>query len=310
MLNCLILGNAGYLGSVLTGRLLEAGFKVHGLDCLMYDPNSLLRYADDPNFDFDKLDIRQINELKPFLAKADIIIPLQALVGYPLCEKRSVEAMQINFESNKWIAENKSKEQILIYPNTNSGYSYQTSNVPCTEETPMIPSTIYGKSKVEAEKVYQQTPGCTIVRLATIFGTSTRMRTDLLVNNFVWKALRDRVIVLFECNYMRNYVHIWDVCEAFSHIINNWNMCHDQTYNVGNDALNCNKLQLAEEIKKYVNFEIIKAEINSDPDVRNYIVSSQKFYKTGFECTYDLADGIKQLLKVYKMINQPFYGNY
>lgn len=306
----LILGGAGYIGSELTGKLLDSGHKVTVIDNLTYGGDSLLRYSGNPNFDFENIDARQYNDIKPFLAKSDIILPLQALVGFPLCERKSVEATQVNYESNKWIAENKSKDQIIIYPCTNSGYGAVKNNIPCTEESPMNPISVYGKTKVVAETVYRNTDNCTTMRLATVFGPSSRIRTDLLVNNFVWKALKDRSIVLYECAFMRNYIHIWDICNAFNFIIDNWNTCKNDTFNVGNDAINCNKLQLAEQIQKHVKFEIIKAEINTDPDVRNYIVSSQKFYSKGFKCEYSLDEGIQQLIKTYKLIDKPFYGNY
>lgn len=307
----LITGGSGYIGSELVDFLLKDGHQVHVLDNMMYGPaESLLRYSNNPNFEFDQLDVREKTTLAKHLSKADVILPLAALVGFPLCEKRSYEATEVNLEVNRWIAKNKSKEQLLVYPCTNSGYGAVKDGQPCTEESPMNPVSVYGVTKVDAEKIYRQTEGCTTVRLATVFGPSTRMRTDLLVNNFVWKALKDRSIVLYECTFMRNYVHIWDVCRAFKFIIDNWNYCKNETFNVGNDLINANKLELALAVQKHIKFEIIKAEINSDPDVRNYIVSSQKFYNKGFECQYDLDAGIQQLVKAYKLIDIPFYGNY
>ena len=306
----LITGGAGYIGSELVSFFLDEGHEVKVLDNLMYSPDSLLRYVGNDKFSFENLDIRQYNELKKHLIDADVIIPLAALVGFPLCEKKSLEANQVNFEVNKWIAENKTKEQIVIYPCTNSGYGSTTNGIACTEESPMNPVSIYGKTKVDAETIYRNTENCTTIRLATVFGPSSRMRTDLLVNDFVYKAIKDRSIVLYECTFMRNYIHIWDVCRAFLFILNNWDSCKNNTFNVGNDEINANKLLLAETIKKHIDFEIIKAEINSDPDIRNYIVSSQKIYDKGFECKYDLDFGIKQLKKTYKIINRPFYGNY
>lgn len=306
----LITGGAGYIGSELVGYLLKSGHEVRVLDCLEYEPDSLLRYVGHENFDFDKIDIRRIDVLKPFVEEADIIIPLAALVGFPLCEERKRDAVEINYDINKWIAEHKKPDQILIYPCTNSGYGVSLDGSVCTEESPLNPVSLYGKTKVDAEKVFQETEGCCTLRLATVFGPSSRARTDLLVNNFVLKALKDRVLVLYECEFMRNYVHIWDICRVFEFIIENWDRCKNQTFNVGNDSINMNKLQLAQKIKEYIPVEIIKAEFTQDPDKRDYIVSSQKIYDLGFECKYDLDYGIKQLITMYKLIDRPWYANY
>jgi len=306
----LITGGAGYIGSELVGFLLNSGHEVQVLDCLDYEPDSLLRYVGHERFDFEKLDIRRKDVLGPYLKQADVIIPLAALVGFPLCEQRKRDAIEINYEINKWIADTKRPEQILIYPCTNSGYGVSKDGSVCTEESPLNPVSLYGKTKVDAERIYHQTPGCCTLRLATVFGPSSRARTDLLVNNFVLKALRDRVLVLYECEFMRNYVHIWDICRVFEFVIENWESCKDQTFNVGNDNINMNKLQLAKKIQTYTPIEIIKAEFTQDPDKRDYIVSSQKIYDLGFECKYDLDIGIKQLLKMYKLIERPWYANY
>jgi len=309
-LNILITGGAGYIGSELVGFFLKEGHTVKVVDTLEYEPTSLLRYVGDPNFYFKKLDVRKKEPFRHLLAEANVIIPLAALVGFPLCDKRERDAVEINFEINKWIAEVKRPEQILIYPCTNSGYGVSKSGSVCTEESPLNPVSLYGKTKVEAEKVYQDTDGSCTLRLATVFGPSSRARTDLLVNNFVLKALKDKVLVLYECEFMRNYVHIWDICRVFQFVINNWDKCKNETFNIGNDSINMNKLQLAKKIQQHIPVEIIKAEFTQDPDKRDYIVSSQKLYDLGFECKYDLDDGIRQLIKMYKLIDEPWYGNY
>ena len=309
-MNILITGGAGYIGSELVGFLLRSGHKVQVLDYLEYEPDSLLRYIGHDNFYFDKVDVRQTGILQTFVSKADVIIPLAALVGFPLCDKRQRDAVEINFDVNKWIAQNKTNEQILIYPCTNSGYGVSKDGSVCTEESPLNPVSLYGKTKVDAETIYKNTEGCCTLRLATVFGPSSRARTDLLVNNFVLKALKDKILVLYECEFMRNYVHIWDICRVFEFVIDNWDVCRNQTFNVGNDSINMNKLQLAEKIKQYVPLEIIKAEFTQDPDKRDYIVSSQKIYDLGFECKYDLDQGIQQLIKMYKLIDRPWYANY
>jgi nucleoside-diphosphate-sugar epimerase len=307
-MNVLFTGGAGYLGSELTGYLLREGHKVTVLDSLLYDSTSLLRYVNNPNFDFVKGDVRDHKQLANLMAKADIILPFAALVGFPLCDQRPVEADDVNYFANQVIADAKSRDQIVIYPCTNSGYG--TSEGVCTEASPLNPVSLYGRTKVAAEDAYRATDGCTTLRLATVFGPSSRMRTDLLVNNFVLKALRDRVLVLYECEFMRNYVHVHDVCKAVMFIINNWDQCKNETYNVGNDKLNMNKLQLAETIQKQLPLEIIRAEFNSDPDVRDYEVSSQKIVDAGMVFDYDLDIGVQQLTKAFSLIEAPWFANY
>ena len=307
-MNILITGGAGYIGSELTDYMLKAGHSVVIIDNLMYDPTSLLRYTHDNNFRFIKGDVRNQKLLSEELKKADVIIPLAALVGFPLCDKDPRAAEEINYEHVAFLANNKTDEQKIIYPCTNSGYG--TSNGVCTEESPLNPVSLYGRTKVAAEDAVKAVDNFVTFRLATVFGPASRMRTDLLVNNFVLKSLRERVLVLYECEFMRNYVHIHDVCRAFIFVLNNWEKCKNETYNVGNDDVNMNKLQLAEKISEHIPLEIIKAEFTKDPDVRDYIVSSQKIYDKGFGCKYDLDISIQQLIKTYSLIDGPWYANY
>jgi nucleoside-diphosphate-sugar epimerase len=306
----LITGGAGYIGSELVDHLLRDGHEVTAMDNLMYDATSLLRYTIHPNFNFIKADVVNIDLLREQVSKADVIIPLAALVGFPLCDRDKRGAVEINHGVNAWIAKNKSDDQMVIYPCTNSGYGVSVDGSVCTEESPLNPVSLYGQTKVAAEKEYKNVDNHVTFRLATVFGPGSRMRTDLLVNNFVLRTLRDRVLVLYECEFMRNYVHLQDVCRAFKYVIDNWESCKNETYNVGNDAINMNKLQLARKIGQHLPLEIIKAEFTSDPDTRDYIVSSQKFYDKGFECKYDLDDGIRQLIKAYSIIESPWYANY
>ena len=305
----LITGGAGYIGSELTNYLLK-DYQVTIVDSLMYDPTSLLRYTQHDSFNFVKGDIRDLKLLEQLVDSHDIIIPLAALVGFPLCERDPRGAQEINHDVNKWIADNKSEDQLVIYPCTNSGYGVSLDGSVCTEESPLNPISLYGKTKVAAEADFKNVNNHVTFRLATVFGPGARMRTDLLVNNFVLKALKDRVLVLYECEFMRNYVHLADVCRAFRSVLDNWDSCKNETYNVGNDSINMNKLQLAQTIKKHIPIEIIRAEFTTDPDKRDYIVSSQKFYDRGFECKYDLDDGIRQLIKSYAIIDSPWYANY
>lgn len=305
----LITGGAGYIGSELVQYFIE-DHEVVVIDNLMYDPTSLLRYTTSPNFTFVKGDVRDTSLLGKLMKDCDVIIPLAALVGFPLCDEDPRAAVEINYEINQWIADNKRPEQKVVYPCTNSGYGTSEDGTVRTEESPLNPVSLYGRTKVDAEEAYRNTENCVTFRLATVYGPASRMRTDLLVNNFVLRTLRDRILVLYECEFMRNYVHIQDVCKAFKFVIENWDICVNDTFNVGNDALNMNKLQLAKVIQNHLPLEIIRAEFTSDPDTRDYIVSSEKIYKKGFACDYDLDQGIKQLVNAYSIIESPWYANY
>jgi nucleoside-diphosphate-sugar epimerase len=306
----LITGGAGYIGSELIDYLLRDGYEVVCFDSLMYDKTSLLRYTTHSKFNFVKGDVRNYNLLQEHLSGADIIISLAALVGFPLCRDNPKEAEDINHKVNAWIAKNKSENQLVIYPCTNSGYGVGAKDNFCTEESPLNPISLYGQTKVAGENEYRNVENHVTFRLATVFGPSSRMRTDLLVNNFVLKAINDKILVLYECEFMRNYIHLHDICRSFKFVIDNWEDCKNETYNAGNDALNMNKLQLAETIQKHIPLEIIRAEFTEDLDKRDYIVSSEKLYSKGFECKFDLDLGIQQLIKAYDIVKSPWYANY
>jgi len=304
----LITGGAGYIGSELVSHFIDE-HKVTVYDNLLYNKSSLLRYMSHPNFTFVKKDVRDERSLYTYTKGSDVIVPLAAVVGYPLCKRDPQTAWEVNYKANKRIADTKSRDQLVVYPCTNSGYGTNKDGV-CTEESPLKPITLYGETKVMAEQAYQDIENHITFRLATVFGPSSRMRTDLLVNNFVLKAYKDKVLVLYEKEFMRNYVHIQDICNSFKYVIDNWDSCKNETYNVGNDSLNMNKLQLAQKISERIPVEIICAEFTKDPDVRDYVVSSEKIYNKGFKCNYNLDIGIKQLVETYRMIDEPWHANY
>ena len=309
MRRVLITGGAGYLGSSMVSHFIN-DFEVTVVDRLLYDRTSLLQHITHPNFKFIKGDVRDERLMKQLVSKSDVILPLAALVGFPLCDRMPHEAVEVNRDACKMIADLKERDQIVIYPCTNSGYGSVDGSKLCTEDTPMKPITLYGQTKVEAEEIFRSTQGCTTLRLATVFGPSPRMRTDLLVNSFVLKALRERALILYEDAYMRNYIHIQDICRAFRFIVDRWDECSDQTFNVGNDALNCTKRQLAEQVAALVPCSIYVTEKISDPDQRDYIVSSQRFYDRGFVCKNDLSLGVKQLQVAYSLLDEPWHANY
>jgi|TARA_R110000744_G_scaffold99591_4_gene192121 nucleoside-diphosphate-sugar epimerase len=310
-MNILITGGAGYIGSVLSEKLLSLEHSVTVIDTQMYNKTSLLpcvKYGE--KFNFVRGDVRNEPILKKLVSKHDILIPLAAMVGAPLCDRNPTDAELINFKHIKNMCDWKSAEQWILYPNSNSGYGVTDGTFECTEESPMNPISIYGKTKLRAELSCQEVENHLTLRLATVFGVSPRPRFDLLVNNLVMRAVKEKIIVLYENQSMRNYIHVQDIVGAFVHSIHNWPSCKNNTYNVGNDSANCNKLQLVQKIKNHVPVEIIKAEYTKDPDGRNYIVSSKKLYNTGYRCVYDLDYGIKELVKVVDLIDEPVNANY
>lgn len=311
--NVLITGGAGYLGSVLTGYLLEKGYRVICLDSLMYSQNSLLQYASNSNFDFICGDARDKSLLEKTVKDFDVIIPLAAIVGMPACNSKPIDAISVNRDAVIMLDELRSKDQKIIYPTTNSGYGAKTGDIFCNEETPLEPISLYGQTKVEAEKALLNSgKEAVTLRLATVFGISPRMRTDLLVNDFVLKAVRDGYVIIYEKHFKRNYIHIKDIARVFEHCITKYDKMKGRPYNVGLEDANLSKQELAEKIKSCVpKFEIVYVNIGKDPDQRNYIVSNKRIIDSGFECKYSIDDGIRELIKGYKIIlrNNP-YGNF
>lgn len=302
--NILITGGAGYLGSVMTGHLLEKGYKVTCLDRLLYRQSSLFNYVTNPNFNFVYGDCRDESLVKGLVNDADVIIPLAALVGMPICEKNPSDAAAINRDAVILIDRIRSANQKVIFPNTNSGYGTKSGAFYCTEETPLEPISTYGIVKCEAEQaLLNSSKGAVTLRLATVFGTSPRMRTDLLVNDFVLTALGEKKITIFEKDFKRNYIHIKDIARCFEHCIENYDTMKGKSYNAGLEEANLSKQELAESVKKFVpDFNIKYDEIGKDPDKRNYIVSNQRLLSTGFQTTHGLEYGINELIKGFGML--------
>ena len=306
----LITGGAGYIGTVLTSQLLNNKHEVTVLDNLLYQQDSLLALCHHKMFNFIKGDATDGGLIKSLISKYDVIIPLACLVGAPLCSRNKDLAISVNYGSIKLLDENRSKDQMLIYPTTNSGYGVGGKENFCTEETPLNPISLYGQTKVDAEKVLLDSGNAITLRLATVFGVSQRMRMDLLVNDFVYRAFSDRVLVLFEEHFRRNYIHIMDVAMTFNFCINNYSKMKNEPYNVGLSSANLTKRELAEKIKKHIHkLTILSSEIGQDPDKRDYIVSNEKLEKIGWKPKHTLDVGIIELMKCYQMLKTNKYSN-
>ncbi len=308
--NILVTGGAGYIGSVLVPRLLEDGHAVTVVDNFMYGQSSLLDCCRYDRFSMIRGDVRDKAIMEPLMAKAEVIIPLACLVGAPLCAQRPLEAKTINFEAIKMLVDLSGPDQRFLLPTTNSGYGIGEEGIHCTEDSPLRPVSLYGTLKVELEKLMLDTGRAVSFRLATVFGISPRMRIDLLVNDFTYRALNDRFIVLFESHFKRNYIHVRDIARAFRHGLANIETMKGEAYNVGLSDANLSKMELCLEIKKHVpEFHILESNVGSDPDKRNYIVSNEKIEATGFHPEVSLPLGIKELLKGYQIIKRNSFAN-
>ena len=308
--NILITGGAGYLGSVMAPAMIDAGHRVTVLDNFMFAQNSLAQLCSNDAFDVVRGDARDMKIVKPLAAKADVIIPLAAIVGAPMCDRDQVAATTTNLDAVRDLAASLSKDQRILMPITNSGYGIGEAGKQCTEDSPLKPISLYGRTKVEAEKTVLDRGNAISFRLATVFGMAPRMRIDLLVNDFVHRAVTDRTVVLFEAHFKRNYIHIRDVARAFLHGIDNFDAMKDMPYNVGLSDANLSKAELCERIRRHVpNFVYLEAPVGEDPDKRDYIVSNARIEQTGFSPAYSLDDGIRELIKGYRMIRNNVYGN-
>jgi nucleoside-diphosphate-sugar epimerase len=309
-LKILVTGGAGYLGSTLVPELLDLGHQVTVVDNFIYKQSSLNHVCHKSNFKVVKGDVRIESVMKPLMKDADVIIPLAALVGAPVCNQDPVGATTINHDSIIMLLKLISKNQLILMPTTNSAYGSGDKNNFCTEESPLNPISRYAIDKVEIEKSLMQHPNAISFRLATVFGMSPRMRIDLLVNDFTYRAVYDGFVVLFESHFKRNYVHVKDVSRVFQHaLLNHEKMC-GQIYNVGLSEANVSKWELCERIKKHLpSFTFLEAPLGKDPDQRNYIVSNEKLEKTGYKTAYSLDHGIEELIKGFTMIKNTKYGN-
>lgn len=309
-MHILVTGGAGYIGSVLVPTLLEHGHGVTVLDTFERGTTELApccRYAGFAPVRGDARDERLLDDLVP---RADAIIPLAALVGAPLCKQDPITATTLNRDAVVALTKCTSPVQMIVYPTTNSGYGIGEQGIFCTEETPLNPISLYGTTKVEAEAAVLENARGVTLRLATVFGMSPRMRIDLLVNDFTWRAVTDRAVVIFEGHFKRNYIHVRDVVKGFEHALANFDAMRGQPYNLGLSSANLSKLELCERIRAHVpQFVYLEAPIGEDPDKRDYIVSNEKLERTGWMPDWSLDDGIRELIRGYRMIRNSRYAN-
>lgn len=306
----LVTGGAGYLGAILVPRLLQEGYEVVVLDNFMFNQTSLLDCCIDPKLTVVRGDVRDRTLVQKLLADVQAVFPLACYTGAPLCAKDPWAAQTVSRDAVKMILELRRKEQMIIFPTTNSGYGVGQKGKMCTEETPLNPISYYGQWKVEAEKAILAAGNAITLRLATAFGVSPRMRLDLLVNDFTYRAVFDRFVVLFEPHFKRNYIHVRDVAKAFIHSLKNFDRMKDEPYNVGLSDANMSKFELCEEIRKHVKeFYFVESKIGEDPDKRDYIVSNEKIERTGFKPDVSLSAGIGELVKGYQIIKRNQFAN-
>jgi nucleoside-diphosphate-sugar epimerase len=308
----LVTGGLGYLGSIVCEHLLDASYAVTALDNLTYGSGqqALFHLCADPAFDFIKGDMRDEVVVTLALRRADVVIHLAAIVGASACDRDPTLATSVNLDAVRLLSRLRSPNQLVIYPNTNSGYGTTSGESLCTEDSPIRPISLYGRTKVEAERILLDGPNAVALRLATVFGMSPRMRLDLLVNHFVHAAVTDRYLIIFEKDFKRNFVHVRDVADCMLHVIAHAAGMTGRAFNLGLDSANLSKEELALKIKQHVpSFYIHFAPIGKDPDQRNYIVSNRRLREAGFAASRSLDDGIRELIKGYRMEGRPLFKN-
>jgi nucleoside-diphosphate-sugar epimerase len=299
----LITGGAGYLGSVISQKFLDKGYEVTVIDNLLFNQISPLNLVHNEKYNFIYGDVRNTNLLKKQVVSHDVIIPLAAIVGFPACSSDPKLAWEINYNQIKDISEVLSNNQIILFPNTNSGYGVGKNDLECDEKSPLNPISVYGESKCASETLLLNHTNSVCFRLATVFGSSPRMRTDLLVNEFVYKAMTDKYIVVFEKHFKRNFIHVQDVANVFLHSLENYKTMKNNVFNVGLSDANLNKQELLEKIKTYIpDFAISYSDFYEDPDKRDYIVSNKKIESTGWSPKFSLDNGIQELIKTYQIL--------
>lgn len=309
-LKILITGGAGYVGSVLTPSLLALGHEVTVLDNFLFRQNSLTDCCHHPTFQIVRGDCRDESVMKSLVPRFDLILPLAALVGVPLCNRDAMATQTTNFDAVAMLCRLASPAQRIIIPVTNSGYGIGEKGIHCTEDTPLRPISTYGQTKVKAEAIVLERENSLSFRLATVFGMSPRMRIDLLVNDFVYRAVHDRAVVVFEGHFKRNYIHIRDVVRAFTHAIDHFESMKGRAYNAGLDEANLSKLELCAVIQKHLpNFVYVEAPIGEDPDKRDYIISNARLAATGFVPEWSLDRGIVELIKGFTILRNSVYSN-
>lgn len=310
MADILVTGGAGYIGSIMVPTLLGMGHRVTVLDTFAAGGTELSSSTRYESFTPVKADARDTRVLDDLVSRHDIIIPLAALVGAPICRADAIGAVTLNRDAVVSIVKRTSARQRVIYPTTNSGYGVGESGQFCTEETPLRPISLYGTTKVEAEAAVLENGNGVSLRLATVFGMAPRMRIDLLVNDFTYRAARDRALIVFEGHFKRNFIHIRDVVKGFLHAIENFESMRGQAYNLGLSSANLSKLELCAKIQEHVHgFVYLEAPIGEDPDKRDYIVSNDKLERTGWSADWDLDRGIRELLRGYTMLNNARFSN-
>ena len=310
-LKILVTGGAGYIGSVLTRTLLDRGHQVTVLDNFLFGQTSLLDCCPSPHFAVIRGDCRDERILADTVRHQDVVIPLAALVGAPMCDFDRAAATSTNLEAIRSLCRLLSPSQRMLYPVTNSGYGIGAHGVECTEESPLKPISLYGETKVAAEQAVLERGNAITFRLATVFGASPRMRIDLLVNDFVYRAMYDRALVLFEAHFKRNYIHVRDVAKAFVHGLDQFETMKNRPYNVGLDSANLSKKELCERIQQHIpGFVFFEAAIGRDPDQRDYVVSNARIAATGYAPDWTLDAGIVELMKAYRIVRRSTHVNF